>query len=187
MVEIENMVMAEKAKFLRKALNLTQKQISDAISEGENRLRRWQNIESGTIKTLNDFEIDRLVNDFGVNKVWLVLGDGEPFNDTKNLVEYIKPKPPASVPNVHVLDIVALADPNGQASQLSELPDRVIYLPNLPKGHTYYAVGIQGDSMQPYYTDTDKIVVREIATQGKGTYYALVNTGLKTKTNSPQH
>ncbi len=28
-----------------------------------------------------------------------------------------------------------------------------------------------------------EIVVREIATQGKGTYYALVNTGLKAKTN----
>lgn len=74
---------------------------------------------------------------------------------------YYTPTPNA--PNVFVLDIVALANPDGVSSQLSELPDKVIYLPNLPKGHTYYAVGIQGDSMQPYYTDTDKIIVREVA------------------------
>jgi phage repressor protein C with HTH and peptisase S24 domain len=55
--------------------------------------------------------------------------------------------------------VSALGNPAGIPSQFQVMADRTLWLPQLPAGNVYFAIKVAGDSMAPFYDDSDTIVI----------------------------
>lgn len=67
----------QRIKELRKKFDLTQQVLADEI--GVNNKQTISDVEKGKQKTLNDAQIRIILDKYGVSKGWLILGEGEMF------------------------------------------------------------------------------------------------------------
>lgn len=67
----------ERIKIFRKHFNLTQQELADTI--GANNKQTISDIEKGKQKSFKDDQVRIILDKFGISKAWLILGDGEMF------------------------------------------------------------------------------------------------------------
>lgn len=65
----------QRIKYFRKHFNLTQQELADAI--GANNKQTISDIEKGKQKSFKDDQVRIILDNFGISKAWLILGEGE--------------------------------------------------------------------------------------------------------------
>jgi phage repressor protein C with HTH and peptisase S24 domain len=159
------MKFSERLKEIRKKVSLTQEDF--ALELGINR-GAYKNYENGTSEP--NIEVLKCISSrFKVDLNWLILGqkpDLKPdLMPDLNINVSLNPNLPENGRyNVILLEgVSALANPSGIPSQIQVMPDRLLWLPQLPLGRTYFAISVDGDSMQPFYQHSDTIVIAPAA------------------------
>ncbi len=148
-----NMAIAERLRFLRTHLSLTQDEFANRIGKS---LRTIQNWESGQTEP-NDKTLRLISHTFGVSYEWLKTGEGEMF---------IKPKPNARlIPEEEIVWVPIVARvgagypvDQGDVEVKGHFPVPRHVWESLPKGT--YTTEVVGDSMEPTLHEGDVVAAK---------------------------
>ena len=151
-------IMNERVKLIRKALGMTQDQLSQRLGIGKAALSM---IETGKA-ALSSRNRNILVQELNVNPDWLETGQGEMFNAEPDLTSYLH-RTDNSLP----LQSVPLYSIEGTAGlvplfsdQRQHKPINYIHIPNLPKCDG--AIYVVGDSMYPLLKSGDIVLYKQL-------------------------
>ena len=148
----------ERVKSIRKALGMTQDQLSQQLGIGKSALSM---IETGKAK-LSSRNRNILVQDLNVNPEWLDTGHGAMFNAEPDLTAYRlrtdNSLPMQSVPLYSIEGTAGLVPLF--ADQAQAKPVNYIHIPNLPKCDG--AIYIVGDSMYPLLKSGDIVLYKQL-------------------------
>ena len=151
--------MGGRVKLIRKALGLTQEQLSQRLGIGKTALSM---IETGKAR-LSTRNRNILVQELNVNPDWLETGKGEMFNADPSFAASFGRSTDMSMPlqSVPLYSIEATAGLVPLFEQQSAYtPVNYIHIPNLPKCDG--AVYVAGDSMYPLLKSGDIVLYKQL-------------------------
>ena len=151
--------MGERVKLIRKALGMTQEQLSQRLGVGKTALSM---IETGKTR-LSTRNRNILVQELNVNPDWLETGRGEIFNSDPALSSLYcgggeLTMPLQSVPLYSIEATAGLVPLFEQREQHN--PINYIHIPNLPKCDG--AIYVAGDSMYPLLKSGDIVLYKQL-------------------------
>lgn len=150
--------MGDKLKLIRKALGMTQEQLSQRLGIGKAALSMIETGKAG----LSSRNRNILVQELNVNPEWLDFGRGEMFNAEPDLTAFRlrtdNSLPMQSVPLYSIEGTAGLVPLFADDRQIK--PVNWIHIPNLPKCDG--AIYVVGDSMYPLLKSGDIVLYKQL-------------------------
>jgi len=152
------MIMESRVKLIRKALGMTQEQLSQRLGIGKAALSMIETGKTG----LSSRNKNILVQELNVNPEWLDGADGEMFNAEPDLTAFRlrtdNSLPMQSVPLYSIEGTAGLVPLFADNRQIK--PVNFIHIPNLPKCDG--AIYVVGDSMYPLLKSGDIVLYKQL-------------------------
>ncbi|MBP3482970.1 MAG: helix-turn-helix domain-containing protein [Alistipes sp.] len=150
--------MESRVKLIRKALGMTQEQLSQRLGIGKAALSMIETGKAG----LSSRNKNILVQELNVNPEWLDGADGEMFNAEPDLTAFRlrtdNSLPMQSVPLYSIEGTAGLVPLFADSRQIK--PVNFIHIPNLPKCDG--AIYVVGDSMYPLLKSGDIVLYKQL-------------------------
>ena len=172
------MNMGQKIESLRKEMGMTLEELGNKVGVGKSTVRKWEN---GMIANMRRDKIAKIANALNVSPGYLMGWDGPEINsavfeltdaeqehitkyrlldnDGKDHVEYLLDAEYSRCMRevIYYAGKVAAA---GQGVYIDGTEGEVIKVKNKPRVKDVFAIGVNGDSMEPTYFDGEEVYVQ---------------------------